>query len=78
MVDQDDELSDPVKNCALEVCCGAAAAVEALASLLVSRGLCAEPAEAKRISRWMHKHFDFAEKGTLAPLKKSIARLAKA
>lgn len=73
-----DPISDPILNCVLEVCCGPEPAAERLADLLVSEGLCDERGEAWRIAKWMHKHFDFAEKGTLAQFKKSIARLAKA
>lgn len=72
------EMSDPQKNCVLEICCGASNANEMLTSLLVEDGVCAEPDEAKRVAKWVNKHFDLAEKGTLTAFKKSIARLAKA
>ncbi len=72
------DMSDPVKNCALEVCCGPAAAVDALVKHMEAEGVCWEPGEAHRIARWIVATFDLAEKGTLAPFKKSIARLAKA
>ena len=72
------EISDPVKNCVLEVCCGASNASDGLANLMLEHGVCSEQDEAKRVAKWINKHFDLAEKGTLAPLKKSIARLAKA
>jgi len=72
------DISDPVKNCLLEVCCGAANASETLASLLVDDGVCGEPDEAARVAKWMYHHFEFAEKGTLTAFKKSIARVAKA
>lgn len=70
--------SDPVKNCVLEICCDAAAAQAQFAVVLVERGLCAERAEADAIARFVYKHFELVERGTLGPLKKSIARLAQA
>lgn len=73
-----DEFSDPKKNCVIELCCGTANAVETMASQMVSDGVCAEADEAKRIAKWIYKHFDLAERGTLTAFKKSIARLVKA
>lgn len=71
-------LDDDLLNCMTAVCCPPAAQAQALSEAMLSDGVCGEPAEAKRIAKWMIKHFDFAEAGTLAPLKKSIVRLAKA
>ena len=70
--------SDPRKNCLLEVCCDAASAQAEFAGLLVERGLCTERAEADAIAHFLYKHFELVERGTLGPLKKSIARLAQA
>ena len=72
------ELSDPIKNCLTENCCDPLAAQATMAGVLVEHGLCAERAEADAIAHFIYKHFDLAERGTLAPLRKSIARLPKA
>jgi hypothetical protein len=71
-------MDDALLNCMTGVCCPPAAQAEALAGALVKDGVCTEHAEAKRVAQWMVKHFDFAEAGTLKPLKESIRRLAKA
>jgi len=73
-----DELSDPVKNCVLEICCEPLAAQAGFAGVLVDQGLCAERAEADAIAHFLYKHFELVERGTLGKLKKSIARLAHA
>jgi hypothetical protein len=70
--------SDPVKNCLLEVCCGPSDAAASFAEAMVTDGVCGERDEADRIARWVYKHFDLAERGTLTAFKKSIARVAKA
>lgn len=69
---------DPVINCALLICCPPLSqeSEKAVASLLVSYGGLDE-ATAKRAAPAVQKCFDLAEKGTLQPLKDSIARLAR-
>lgn len=71
------DLSDPRKNCVLELCCETPAAQAAFASVLVEEGLCAERAEADAIAHFVYKHFELVERGTLGALKKSIARLVQ-
>jgi len=68
-------ISDELLNCMTAVCCPPAAQAAALADWMVSEGLCSELAEAKTISKRLVKEFDFAEAGTLAPLRKSILRV---
>lgn len=68
-------ISDPILNCLLEVCCGAAKAQEGLARLLVMEGL-SEP-DARRCAGWIHEYFDLAPKGSLVQLKADISRLAR-
>jgi hypothetical protein len=69
-------ISDPVLNCLLEVCCGAAQAQAGLAKAMVDAGVCA-PAEAHKCAAWVHEYFDLAPKGSLVQLKADIARLAR-
>jgi hypothetical protein len=71
-------MDDALLNCMTAVCCPPPAQAEALAQGMVKDGVCREIEEARAVSRWMVKHFDFAEAGTLKPLKESIRRLAKA
>jgi hypothetical protein len=70
-------MGDPVLlNCALEVCCSPAQAAERLAELFRSdAGL--DAVSAKLAAACVQKHFDLAERGTLEPLKRSIAALAR-
>jgi hypothetical protein len=70
--------SDALLNCMTATCCPPAAQANALAAAMVDEGICAEEYEAHKIARWYIKNFDFAEKGTLEPLRKSIIRLHKA
>jgi hypothetical protein len=70
-------MDDLKKNCLTENCCEPAAAQSSMADELIAAGLCSEREEAAAIARWIYKHFDLAERGTLAPLRKSIARLLK-
>lgn len=71
-------MSNGEVNCILQVCCpaGSVQAVDALAAHLAGAIGCAE-AEARPYAQCVIEHFDLAEKGTLAPLKASIARLAR-
>jgi hypothetical protein len=71
-------MDDALLNCMTGVCCPPAAQATALAEAMVKEGVCGEPNEAHEIAKWMIKHFDFAEAGTLAPLRASILRLHKA
>ena len=68
-------IPDPVLNCLLEVCCGAAKAEAGLARLLVQEGLSEE--DAKTCAAWMHEYFDLAPKGSLVQFKADVARLAR-
>jgi len=70
-------MDDLKKNCLTENCCEPSAAQAAMAGELVAEGLCSERAEADAIAKWIYKHFDLAERGTLAPLRRSIAKLLK-
>jgi hypothetical protein len=70
-------MDDALLNCMTGVCCPPVAQAAALARWMVAEGLCAEP-YATTISQRLVKEFDFAEAGTLAPLRKSIVRLHKA
>jgi hypothetical protein len=70
-------MDDALLNCMTGVCCPPQAQAAALAGALVADGVCRERGEADAVAHWLLKHFDLAEAGTLGPLKKSIARLAK-
>ena len=83
-------MDDPILNCILAVCCPPERAAAALAKLMQdelgpadSTGIFREPDwpitkdTAERVAAWIMKRFDLAEKGTLQPLKQSIARLAR-
>ncbi len=72
-----DPLSDPVKNCLLEVCCEPGAARAAFAGALVADGVCAERTEADGVAHWVYTHFDLAPAGTLRAFKAAIARVAR-
>lgn len=69
-------ISDPVLNCVLEVCCGAARAEVTLAKAMVKAGVCEEQ-HAKQCAEWLYEYFDFAPKGSLKAFKAEIARLAR-
>jgi len=71
-------MDDALLNCMTGVCCPPEGQVLALAGALVADGVCAERAEAEAVARWIVKHFDLAEHGALAPLRKSIVRLLQA
>lgn len=71
-------IDDPILNCLLEVCCEGPNARESLAQLLVKEGACRDMTHGHRVSACVYEHFDLAERGTLAPLKASIARVLKA
>lgn len=70
-----DGIPDPILNCILEVCCGSARARDAQVKQLVSRGVPQEHAET--CVDYYDEYFDLGPKGTLGPLKKEIARLAR-
>ena len=80
-------MDDPVLNCVLSVCCDAANAEDAFATALhdglqLGSGSGAAPMDltprqCTAVACWVYEHFDLAEKGTLKPLKDSIARLAR-
>lgn len=66
-------------NCMTGVCCPAAEAqTEAHVKALMKHGICSELEEATRVARFYTKHFDFAEKGTLMPIVRSVQKLSKA
>lgn len=68
-------MDDPILCCLLEICCSPLRAMAALTKYLESRGL---PEEAATLAATvMIESFDFAEKGSLAPFKASVARLAR-
>lgn len=71
-------MDDVILNCILEVCC-VAGSPEQLATFTgyMAKELHCTPEEAEPYARWVLANFDLAEKGTLAPLKASIARLAR-
>jgi len=69
-------ISDPILNCLLEVCCGAAKAEEGLAKAMVDADVC-DREHAKKCAAWIHEYFDLAPKGSLVQLKADIARLAR-
>lgn len=70
-------IPDPIKNCALEICClDVAKAQAAYAKWLVSLGI---PEEyAKRCAAETYEYFELAERGTLTAFKQSIIRLYNA
>lgn len=70
-------MSDPVLNCVLEVCCGAAESEALLAATLVTESICDDEEHAQRCAAWIKAHFDLAPAGTLKGLKKAIAKLAR-
>ena len=71
-------MGDPVLNCLLDVCCEAMSAKqhETMTRFLMGETGCDEKT-AQVLGGCILKHFDLAEKGTLAPFKASIARLAR-
>ena len=78
--------NDPIWNCVTGTCCDAAQSEATLADFLIrevampdSSGDAIVTGEAymKRAASVIMKHFDLAEKDTLKPLVKSIARLAR-
>lgn len=69
-------MSNGAANCLLEVCCPPAAAEAKMAEKLV--GDLGMPKDyADKCAAWIYEHFDLADRGTLAPFKKSIAKLAR-
>lgn len=69
------EISDPILNCILEVCCGAIEAEHGLAKLMQREGVA--PDEARHAARCLMEYFDLAPKGSLSVFKQEIARLAR-
>jgi len=69
-------MSNGSANCLLEVCCPPAAAQKKMAEKLTT-DLNISQEYAEKCAAWVYQHFDLAERGTLAPLKQSIAKLAR-
>lgn len=70
-------IPDPIKNCALEICClNRDHAQAAYAKALVMSDLCDEET-AKKWAAWQYEYFDLAPAGTLAALFREVARLAR-
>lgn len=69
-------ISDPVKNCLLEVCCGAKAAEKLFARQMVEQNIC-DMDVATRCAAWVYEYFDLAPAGSLTAFKAEIARLAR-
>lgn len=69
-------IPDPILNCILEVCCGAARAEHRLAEEMVAAGVCTKE-YAPKCAAWIREYFDLAPAGTLGPFKKAIAELAR-
>lgn len=69
---------DPILNCLLGVCCppDSAQQLETATKFFMEYAGLAH-GHAADAAACMLKHFDLAEKGTLQPLKDSIARLAR-
>jgi len=70
------DLSDPIMNCILEVCCGAETAESRLAQSMIEAGVC-DKKHAKHCAAWVREYFDLAPKGSLVGFKAEIARLAR-
>jgi hypothetical protein len=69
-------IPDPVLNCLLEVCCGAAKAQEGYVKWLVSKGV---PEQwAKTCAAETFEYFEFMPRGSMTQAKADIARVAKA
>lgn len=70
---------DPILNCLTGVCCPPESPeqLSMATKFMMDYGGCADHATAEKCAAAMLKHFDLAEKGTLQPLKASIARLAR-
>lgn len=69
-------MSNGSANCLLLVCCDEPSARKKFADILAAdKNISREYAE--KCADWVYEHFDLAEKGTLAPFKKSIAKLAR-
>lgn len=73
-----DPMSDPIKNCLLEVCCEPAAARASFAGAMMADGVCTDRAEADAVAQWVYRHFDLAPAGTLRAFKAAIAKVARA
>lgn len=70
-------MSNGAECCILQVCCPDEAKAEAaLTQRLVEQGC--PPAVAVRCATYLLREFDFAPKGTVAPLIAQIAALARA
>ncbi len=69
-------ISDPIKNCVLEVCCGAAKAEVALAKAMVDAEVC-DKEHALKCAAWVYEYFDLAPAGSLKAFKAEIVRLAR-
>lgn len=71
-------MDDVILNCILGVCCPAGSAQQLTAlSHYMADELGCSPDEAKPFAAWVLNTFDLAEKGTLAPLRDSMVRLAR-
>ena len=72
-------MDDVILNCLIEVCCeaGSEKQLDIFAGYMAKEMGC-KPQDARPYAAWVLANFDLAEKGTLAPLKASIARVAKA
>jgi hypothetical protein len=69
-------IPDPILNCVLEVCCGAAAAEFKLAEAMIEAEVC-DKKHAHKCAKWLREYFDLAPAGTLTAFKQEIARLAR-
>ncbi len=69
-------ISDPIMNCVLEVCCGAAKSEVALAKAMVDAEVC-DTAHALKCAAWIYEYFDLAPKDSLKAFKAEVTRLAR-
>lgn len=63
--------------CALGVCCKSAAEQEDALVEEMTHGLGCDHDEARRHARWMLKEYDLAPAGTLRPLIRAVAEMAR-
>ncbi len=68
-------MSNGSANCLLEVCCDTPRAQKKLSEKFAGMGVSKEYADV--CAAYIYEHFDLAERGTLGPLKQSIAKLAR-
>ena len=64
---------DPILNCLTTACCPPEARAAALSLYLLEHGIDTP----EKFSAFLFEHFDLAPAGTLQPLVKSIAALAR-